>query len=103
MYSNNSVINSDEIGESSDALHCLTNVSNCCRLHLDNSNGTRNFYAPNNSVIHKTNSHLYISRGHKSILLHQKELSLENGIFKCQIYSQEVYFGIYTQTAGKVI
>lgn len=98
LYPNNSVINITDIGKKSDALYCLTNATNC--RHIDMPSGMHSFYYPNNDVILNTTSTFYITRGHKSLLLHRNDMVKLNGIYRCLLDNMEVYFGIYSQTDG---
>ena len=100
LYSNNSVITLSEIGQESDGLFCFNNGTNCCR-GSDGSSGTRDWYFPNtNTVGNKGVQPISRSRGPGSVILHRDNTLEPSGIYRCQIYNRNVYFGIYPQNTG---
>ena len=100
MYSNNSVITINDIGQGSDGLFCFTNVTNCCR-YIDGSSGISDWYFPNYSRVENTHAQMVSrSRGPRSIILHSDNIFEPNGIYRCQINKSNVYFGIYLPNTG---
>ena len=100
MYSNNSVIALSEIGQGSDGLFCFSNATNCCRS-IDNPTGTRNWFFPDDSAVgNKGTQPISRSRGPGSLILHRDNTLEPSGIYRCQIFNSNMYFGIYPQNTG---
>ena len=107
-YGNNSIVFSEDIGEGSGALFCLTNNTECC-----GSNNKDGWYFPNSSLVHLTSQHkdkigMNVSRGASVIRLHNiNNNKVPTGVFKCVILdantaTQNLYIGIYNERkAGK--
>ena len=100
LYSNNSLLNMEEIGVDSNALFCLTNITQCCT-----SGGRdiiRDWYYPNNNRIGiKASNTISRTRGSQSVILHRDNTLQPVGIFRCQINNDNVYVGIYPENSGK--
>ncbi len=100
-FPNNSVINISDIGEDSDALYCFTDESRCCRSQDNFLQGIRDWYFPDgNPVRNKTANTLSATRGPRSVILHRDNVLVPNGIYRCQIYDENTYVGIYSNSEG---
>ena len=96
MYSNNSLVNIEDIGEVSNALLCLTNITQCC--------SRREWFYPNNNKIgNKAANMISRTRGPRSVNLLRDNTLQPVGIFRCQINNDNVYVGIYPENSGKVL
>ena len=108
-YQNNSVVNLEDIGESDDALLCITDQIACCSKEFTGVmgpaignwfflNGTR---APSSGAqwdFHRTRRKMVVR-------LHRRRGG-EDGVYCCEIpdasnVTQSVYIGVYTSSTGK--
>ena len=90
-YQNNSLVTLEDIGESDDALLCITELSACCQhLHTkDTEPALGNWFFPNGTKVpgHGTTGlqfDIYRTRGHSMVLLHRRKGGV-NGIYRCEI------------------
>ena len=98
LYANNSLLNIKDIGVDSNALYCLTNITQCCR----SGGRVRDWYYPNNNRIgSKASNIIYRTRGPQSVILHRDNTLQPVGIFRCQINNDNVYVGIYPENSGR--
>ena len=96
VLSNNSMVLFGGIGEGSDALHCLTNGTECC-----SNDGI--WTLPNGSNISESSSgsSVYIIRGSSSLLLNKRNVTDgSSGIYTCSIPDvegtvQTMFIGVY--------
>ena len=115
-YSNNSVVNLDNIGNSSSrGLVCHTSYINCCARDGPDYLGSRWYYPGNRTVTSNRSSTepFTRSRGTMSISLHHRANAEEDppvGIYYCeirirttQIILQEIYVGLYSINKGRII
>ena len=112
-YSNNSVVNLNDIGLNDNALFCYTNLSTCCR-GVDNPNGGLQgswMFPEGNDVgrlILANNNEFSRNRSERAVILHRGiSAAGPTGIFTCVIPDsnnivQQVYFGIYNIDEGKL-
>ena len=117
LHGNNSIVNINDIGESSRALLCLTNNIMCCRpshaLYRDLV-FTWHWYFPNGSAIQFGSPQFnfydfYRNRGFSVVRLHRRNyvtMPAPTGMFRCVIpdangTNQNVYVGIYTEGNGE--
>ena len=98
LYSNNSLLNIEDIGEDSNGLLCLTNITQCCR----SGDITRDWYFPdNNRIGGRAPNTIYRNRGPRSLILRRDNTLQPVGIFRCQINNDHVFVGIYPENSGK--
>lgn len=108
LYSNNSIVNLNDIGYDNEALVCLTNNTNCC--YSDNpAERLGHWYLPNSTTPVNFNARsagFYRNRGPSVVRLHrQNDSVMLSGIFHCEIpddsrINQNIYVGIYAQKDG---
>ena len=100
-YQNNSLVTLGDIGESDDALLCITNLTACCRRPaLGNwffPNGTRVVSSGNQWDFHRTRDQMVVR-------MHRRRGG-EDGIYHCVIpvtmsVDHIVYIGVYTASTG---
>ena len=108
LYTNNSVVNTTDIGTVSAALICTTTYTGCC-LSTDGSH----WYFPNGSAVQRTSTPYYRTRtfsvpggGGGTVRLHRNPGATTTGVFHCDIPDasgdlQSFYVGIYTATTGE--
>jgi len=102
MYSNNSLLNIEDIGINDNALFCFTNITTCCR-GVDMTTVIREWIYPNgDNVGNRATNIISRSRGPQSVVLHRNDTLHPVGIFKCLISNDNVYVGIYPENSGKV-
>ena len=97
----------DNIGESHDALFCLTDQPACCRP--PHSVAIGNWFFPNETRVPSTGAQwdLHRTRGHMTVRLHRKRGGVD-GVYHCEIPDamnaiQILYIGLYTNTTGECI
>ncbi len=106
-YSNNSLIDIEDIGVHENSLTCSTSFVNCCKT----SPSTRGRWQFPNGVIvgslsGSSTDMFSRTRGNRTVLLHRGiNASSPTGIFTCRIpdgnnTDQDVYFGIYNAREG---
>ena len=112
-YSNNSVVNLNDIGLNDNALFCYTDLRICCRS-IDNpiggSHGSWIFPEGNavGSSSFADNNEFSRNRYERAVVLHRGiSAAGPTGIFTCAIpdsnnLTQQVYFGIYNIDEGKL-
>lgn len=102
-YSNNSIINVNDIGTASEALFCFTKEHQCCRSQDNFIAGHRDWYFPGGLVVvnNKTTNSIYGTRGPRSVILHRDNVVSPTGIYRCQLYTENTYIGIYNASQGK--
>ena len=105
LYSNNSIVNINDIGEGVRALFCLTNNIQCCIVNKRKWH----WYFPNGSYVSIPGSggDIYRLRGPSFVYLHRRNsVTMPTGVFRCVIPDvngtiQNVYTGIYTEGNGE--
>ena len=102
IYQNNSVVTLENIGEGDDALHCITNLRNCCRLSHTDQPVLGNWFFPNGTRVPSSDSEwdFHRDRGQSVVHLHRRRGG-EEGIYRCEIpdiehVTQTIYIGVYT-------
>ena len=99
----------NDIGESSNALFCLTNRTQCCTTEAGLNRGGWRF--PNSDAVDTNeNQEFYRTRGHNSVLLNRRSNILEStGIFTCRIPTNQseintyLYIGVYDDAGEGVL
>ena len=90
LYPNNSVVSLTDIGEGYNALHCLTNLTTCCR-GADGGSAGEWFLPGQTSPVIGVNSasgteRFTRSRGPSAVLLNRRVIAVEHtGLFICQV------------------
>ena len=112
IYSNNSLVNLNDMGVDDNALYCYTNLTTCCSS-VDNMNrgGLGNWKFPNDTVLgdRSTLSIFFRTRATNAILLHRGSSATgPTGIYRCEVPDSQndmqfVYFGIYDNNRGECI
>ena len=108
-YQNNSIVTLEEIGEGDGALHCVTDLTACCRSPYTDLFGVPrppvgNWFFPNGTRVPSSNNHwdFQRTRGLGVILMHRRRGGGVNGIYNCEIpdatnVTQTVYIGVYSR------
>ena len=109
-YQNNSLVILEDIGESHNALLCMTNFSGCCNQpRSENRSALGNWYLPNGSRVPSMNaneqSDFYRDRG-QSVVRMNRRRGGEEGIYRCEIpdsmnVKQIIYIGVYATHSGE--
>ena len=125
MYQSNSLVTLDDIGEDSDALLCLTDLTACCRSG-DTPSGIAalgDWFFPNESAVPNTIIgfvggglsgipiiwKFYRNRGPSVVRMHRREGGVD-GIYRCRIpvslgppiAYQNLYIGVYIASTGEL-
>ena len=97
-YQNHSHVILEEIGESHDALLCVTNFTTCCQ----HPHTKGNWFFPNGTRVPSSGAEwdIYRTRGHMVVYLHRRKGGVE-GMYRCEILDstnimQTIYIGVYT-------
>ena len=108
-YCNNSIVTLEDIGESSDALLCKTDLTTCCRSSDSGEMGTAlgNWFFPNGTRV-PSSAHqwdFYRTRGHMVVRMQRRRGGVE-GIYHCEIpvtmnVIQTIHIGVYSATTGE--
>ena len=110
FYGNNSVVTISDIGEGSEALHCLTNKVDCCSSLEGQASGE--WYFPGDGSTVGTSGgggSIYRNRGPSVVRLNRRDNAMmPTGVFRCEIpdasgTNQNVYVGVYPGAIGKLI
>ena len=109
-YQNNSIVTLQDIGERDDALHCLTDLTACCRTPYTDSFGQPaigNWFFPNGSRVPSSAQQwdFHRTRGLGAVLLHRRRGG-EEGVYYCVVpdamnVTRTIYVGLYTASAGE--
>ena len=106
-YQNNSIVTLEDIGESEDALHCITNLTSCCRSGDASSGAKGNWYFPNGTKVpgSTVDWNIFRSRGQRVVHLSRRRGGVD-GVYHCEIpdtmnITQNVYIGVYTGSSGE--
>ena len=96
----------EDIGENEDALHCVTNLTACCRPPYT-TNAIGNWFLPNGTRVPSSGGQwdLHRTRGNMAVLLHRRRGGVE-GVYSCAVpdamnVTQTIYIGIYTASTGE--
>ena len=103
-YLNNSIVAINDIGEGDNALLCVTDKLDCCKLPNGPYQGE--FYYPNNTLVRNRHGRhsLYRNRGPQVVRLNRRSNTHSpTGIYKCEIpdftgWNRSIYIiitGIY--------
>ena len=79
LYPNNSVVSLTDIGEGYNALHCLTNLTTCCKV----PRRMGQWILPNGYVALGSGTDFYTRRGPGAVLLNRR--AGPTGLFTCQV------------------
>ena len=109
-YQNNSLVTLDDLGEGDDALHCITNDTDCCRKPFIREDGVEvygNWYYPNDTRVlsYGLEWNFFRTRG-ESVVNLQRRRGGDVGIYRCQLPyvtndTAYLYIGVYTSTSGE--
>ena len=106
MFQNNSIVTLEDIGEEETALHCMTNLTACCKL--ENGMVFGSWFFPNETRVPSQGYQwdFYRTRDRMVIRLDRRRGG-EDGIYHCKIpdamnVTQTIYIGVYTASSGKV-
>ena len=99
----------EDIGENSDALDCMTNLTACCRSPFTGKNGPAigNWFFPNGTRVPARGSQwdMYRKR-YQSVVRIYRRRGGEEGIYCCDIrdsmnVTQTIYIGVYDANTGE--
>ena len=108
-YQNNSVVNLEDIGESDDALLCITDQIACCSKEFTGAMGPAigNWFFFNGTRVPGSGSQwdFHTTRGKMVVRLNRRRGG-EGGVYRCEIpdalnVTQTLYIGVYTSSTGK--
>ena len=109
-YQNNSLVTLENLGEGDDALHCITNDTDCCVKAFIREGGVEvygNWYYPNHTRVPSVGSEwdFFRTRGESVVNLHRRRGG-DIGIYRCQLPyvtndTAYLYIGVYTATTGE--
>ena len=109
-YQNNSLVTLEDLGEGDDALHCITNDTDCCVKAFIREGGVEvygNWYYPNHTRVPSVGSEwdFFRTRGESVVNLHRRRGG-DIGIYRCQLPyvtndTAYLYIGVYTETTGE--
>ena len=109
-YQNNSLVTLEDIGEWSDALLCLTDLTACCRPPYTSEVGPfyrGSWFFPNGTRVPSSGAQwdFHRTRGQSVVLLHRRRGG-EDGVYSCEIpdatnVTQTIYIGVYTASTGE--
>ena len=107
-YQNNSCVALEDIGEGTDALLCVTNLTACCtHPYIGNGSASGNWFFPNGTKIPSDSSQwdFYRTRGEMVVRMCRRRGGVE-GIYCCEIrdstdVTQTIYIGVYTAGTGE--
>ena len=85
LYPNNSVVNLTDIGEGYDALHCITNLTTCCRGADGGSVGEWFLPGKTSPVIRMNADSFARSGGPSAVLLNRRTGTGPTGLYTCQV------------------
>ena len=101
LYPNNSVVSLTDIGEGYNALHCLTNLTTCCRER--DGDGAGEWFLPGQTSpvvdVNAPNASFTRSRGPSAVLLNRRAGVMgPTGLFTCHVPdgegSKTLYIGV---------
>ena len=109
-YQNNSLVTLEDLGEGDDALHCITNDTDCCVRAFIREDGRvvyGNWFYPNDTRVQSSDVEwdFFRTRG-ESVVNLQRRRGGDMGIYRCQLpYATNdtayLYIGVYTETTGE--
>ena len=109
-YQNNSLVTLDEFGESDNALHCITNDTDCCKKPFIRENGVGvygNWYYPNGTRVRSSGVEwdFYRARDLSAVSMFRRRGG-DVGIYRCQLPyvtndTAYLYIGVYTADTGE--
>ena len=105
-YQNNSIVTLEDIGESSNALLCKTNLTACCNPpYTESARG--DWFFSNGTRVASTSAwwDFHRNRGQMVVRMHRTRGG-EDGIYRCEIpdsmnVTQTIYIGVYTANTGE--
>jgi len=108
-YQNNSIVTLEDIGEGSDALLCITNLTACCQPPYTGVMGPAlgNWFFPNGSRVPSGVSEWGFFRARGQMMVHlNRRRGGEEGIYCCKIpdamnVNQTIYIGVYSASNGE--
>ena len=102
-YQNNSIVTLEDVGEGDYALHCVTDLTACCRQPYV-SIQVGNWLFPNGTRVPSSGAQwdFHRTRG-QSVVRLQRRRGGEDGIYHCEIpdsmnVDQTIYIGVYSRT-----
>ena len=105
-YQNNSIVTLEDISEGYEALHCVTDLTACCRPPFTDPIGQQqalgNWFFPNGTRVPTSGIQwdFHRTRG-QSVVLLQRRRGGEEGIYSCVVPDamnviQTIYIGVYS-------
>ena len=99
----------EDIGDSDDALLCITNQTACCKNPYtgEKKNALGNWFFPNGSRVPSDGMNRDISRGRGQMVVHmRRRRGGVKGIYRCEIpdtfgFIQTLYIGVYSANNGE--
>ena len=112
-YQNNSIVTLEDIGEWSNALFCVTDLTACCKPSSTSEMGpvyTGDWYFPNGTRVPSSGMQwdIHRTRGQQMVVFHRRRGG-EDGVYRCDIrdtmnvavVTQTIYIGVYSARTGE--
>ena len=106
-YQNNSNVTLEDIGEGSDALHCMTNLTTCCHRSVGGENVRGNWFFPNGTRVPSSGVQwdFHRTRGRMVVRMQRRRGGAE-GVYRCEIPDtfgliQTLYIEVYSASTGE--
>ena len=109
LYPNNSIVNIEDIGARANALHCITDRMQCCRMSDGGEDGE--WYQPGqaSSVVGfggTSRANFSRSRGPSAVLLNRRNgATSPAGLYRCEVpdsqdISHQLFIALYNASGG---
>ena len=109
-YQNNSLVTLEDLGGGDDALHCITNDTDCCRhpfIKEFERSSYGNWFYPNDTRVQSEDVQWDFYRDRSLSIVHMfRRRGGDIGIYRCQLPyvtndTAYLYIGVYTETTGE--
>ena len=109
-YRNNSLVTLEDLGGGDDALHCITNDTDCCRhpfIKEFERSSYGNWFYPNDTRVQSEDVQWDFYRDRSLSIVHMfRRRGGDIGIYCCQLPyvtndTAYLYIGVYTETTGE--
>ncbi len=110
LYPNNSIVNIEDIGANANALHCITNRTECCRASDGGASGEWHQPGQTNPVVgggRTSTANFSRSRNSSVVLLHRRNSATSPaGLYRCAIVdsgnvTRSLSIALYNASGGE--